>query len=293
MKLYKYRSIKYGQQLLLTGKLRASSFVKLNDPFDLSIDSLFHPSLGNDPEEIIDAMNSTLLEYDVIQGKEFSTKLKIIQSCLKNSSSEQIQNLRKEMLISGGLESYMEIAKTFEPLLIILKDLSKEDGIICFSKRPDINPLWAHYANNHAGIVIGFKPNVARNSLLILAKEVIYNDQRPFLAKTMKEYFRNSYSKADTEIMKEYLDKLYHSKCKSWSYEEELRVVTQTYIDPQLGYHDFSFYPDEVQDIYFGNKTLETDIHDTMAIALKINPSVKFYRMIPDKYSYDLIRQEI
>lgn len=293
MKLYKYRSIKYGKQLLSTGKLRASNYLKLNDPFDLNIDSLFPLDFGNNPEEIIDAMNSTLLTCNITQNKEFSPQLKILQSGLKSSSPEQILSLREEMLRSGSLESYKKIAITFEPLLTILRTSSERDGIICFSKAPDINPLWAHYADNHTGVVIGFKPSIAKNSLLTLAQNVSYDDQRPFLAKTMEEYFRNSYSKTNTNIMKEYLEKLYHSKCKSWSYEEELRVVIQTFIDPEVGYHDFSFYSDEIEDIYFGNKTLESDIHDIMAISIKINPSVKFYRMIPDKYSFNLIKKEL
>lgn len=52
--LYKYRTIEVTKSILNSCKLRASNFSKLNDPFDLTIESLFDPSFGKSAEEVVD-----------------------------------------------------------------------------------------------------------------------------------------------------------------------------------------------------------------------------------------------
>lgn len=78
-------------------------------------------------------------------------------------------------------------------------------GIFSFSARSDCPVLWAHYANNHAGIVIIF--DESRDDFLKTARPVIYSSSRP-----------------KTNVIN-VVDNMY-SKWQSWAYEQEYRVLS-------------------------------------------------------------------
>jgi hypothetical protein len=292
--LYKYRTIELAKKILETGMLRASNFSKLNDPFDLTIDSLFPPSFGQSPQEIVDTFTAVLLESGpVYESKNLSTKLAAIQSGLKKSSSENIESLKNELLKTDSFEALKNHLSISSTALDIFKYSFETDGIVCFSKRPNINPLWAHYADNHTGVVLGFRPNKSKDSCFILAQEVLYQDERPMMARNIKEYYKRSFFYSDIDNAREYVDKVHYSKCKSWEYEEELRLILPLHIDPTIGYRDILFHSNELEEIYFGYRTDDKYFQIIREMASRINPNVKFYRMVPDKYSYGLIKQEI
>lgn len=98
------------------------------------------------------------------------------------------------------------------------KDQIDSVGILCLSKRFDIPLMWAHYADNYTGVVLGFdvfegltleKPNTIDSTK--------YCDIGPV------DYSENRY-KYPNETQRSRLDFMYH-KDMNWSYEEEWRLV--------------------------------------------------------------------
>jgi hypothetical protein len=105
-------------------------------------------------------------------------------------------------------------------LLRTRQQISKTRGLLCFSKRWKSPVLWAHYANNHTGLCLGF--DLASR----FAKEVAYVKERIPKPRVL-----------DEEFMKQIL----FSKFEHWSYEHEYRcyVTLDDEID-NLYYADFN-----------------------------------------------------
>jgi hypothetical protein len=99
-------------------------------------------------------------------------------------------------------------------------DLKAQYGILCFSRSWTNPVIWAHYADKHHGLCLGF--NVPDDRL----KDVDYVENRlPFPSPIFPV---------------EDLDVLFATKYISWKYEQEIRAVLELK-KPEDGiyYHDF------------------------------------------------------
>jgi hypothetical protein len=93
-----------------------------------------------------------------------------------------------------------------------LKAVGRAYGITCFSEAPDNLLLWAHYADAHAGAVIGFRTDHGSFRALGSLLPVKYRVRRPVLP---------SAGPASTLLP------LLTTKSKHWAYEREWRVIAQ------------------------------------------------------------------
>lgn len=123
-------------------------------------------------------------------------------------------------------------------------------GIYSLSKTYNDELLWAHYANNHKGFCIEY------------ALDILINDN-----KFNKFYsFPVSYASKPPQIemtdvsSKDFiglLKKLAGTKSKRWSYEKEIRIITD-----KFGEQDYDFKA--VKSIYFGFRMPEDEIDKIM-----------------------------
>jgi hypothetical protein len=91
-------------------------------------------------------------------------------------------------------------------LLSTKQELSKDNGLICFSRTWRNPVMWTHYADNYKGICLGFE---VKDELL---REVNYVPERPSPPENLDEAFMMS---------------LLYSKFSHWSYEQEMRVYVK------------------------------------------------------------------
>lgn len=90
-------------------------------------------------------------------------------------------------------------------------ELSKEIGLLCFSRDWHNPVLWSHYANKHQGICLGF--DIPDTNL----KKVTYSDSRKrLLSKTEQSLRENRFDSM-------YLQELLLTKYAHWRYEDEMR----------------------------------------------------------------------
>lgn len=83
------------------------------------------------------------------------------------------------------------------------RELSEQNGVVCFSKTWKDPVLWSHYADKHRGVCLGFDvPNVWLH-------EVTYVEKRPPRPPTLDEAF---------------MKHLLFSKFAHWYYEQEYRA---------------------------------------------------------------------
>lgn len=88
--------------------------------------------------------------------------------------------------------------------------ISKEYGILCFSRKWHNPLLWSHYAEKHEGCALGFDISDDKTT------KVDYLNDRPLF--TWDEVPK------DNRVVENYFNKLIRTKFISWKYEEEYRL---------------------------------------------------------------------
>ena len=124
------------------------------------------------------------------------------------------------------------------------KEELKHFGILSLCATRHNQLLWAHYANNHTGICIGFKrtpTNILGNDAH--TTEVNYIKNHPTISAS---------SIKGSKAKKLAQHRVLHSKSELWQYEEEWRCVVSE------GDKTYTI-PGEISEIIFGCRTSESD----------------------------------
>jgi hypothetical protein len=260
--LYKYCNTK-GFDILDNLRLKAGILDNFNDPFELRLGINKDTALNNIKKEyktnpnIIDDWKQTLyfqkINYD-------------------NNSLEDIFKKFTEFQIKDFDE---QVPNTLREL---------ELGIICFSESPDVIQMWAHYTDNHTGIVIGIdESNFDKESIIT----VCYRDNMVLFPvtgvidnfdKNVKKYFREVLGRKETK----------------WSYEKEIRLYINLDQKDQDGNYYIEIPASLIREIYLGLRSSE----DTRLLAKCIKQKdeykhLKIFKMLRHESAYKLIPKEI
>jgi hypothetical protein len=150
-------------------------------------------------------------------------------------------------------------------------ELSKSNGLLCFSKSWGHPMLWAHYADKHRGICLGFDVNGAK------LEHVSYvNSRFPKPAKPQSGSF---------------VRKLLYTKFAHWSYEDEYRLYVS--LDDQENGVYFVPFSDELtlRQVVVGSESnlARPDVSNALkALAssveqFKARPAFKSFRIVKQK----------
>ena len=176
--LYQYTKVKHSEDLINNNLMFMRNLDQLNDP----------------------------LEGDLKCEFDNMIKITLDEEIFKDVSEEEKEIIKSEY-------KKMEIKK-----YKIGWDKVKETvSIACFSEKYDINPMWAHYADNHKGICVEY--NFWEDKLLrdicfpVYYVDKAYNNY--ICLKILKEF------KAKNRL----ISQLFLKKGKSWNYEKEWRIV--------------------------------------------------------------------
>lgn len=206
--VYKYRplGVKGGEArkntlgLISEGAAFFSSARNFNDPFDTAIGFDF----GEEPEEVFWWVNRYLKDYE--------------RDLPKKQRHRKAREIKDEVLAKG--------TGHLDHVQGLLQKLRYERfGLFCASAVPDDLLMWAHYADNHQGVVLGLSKTVLvrtaqgmamRHGRIMEALEVKYSGdlvRYPF------------YSRITMERRKQYLQSVIGTKSDHWAYEREFRLV--------------------------------------------------------------------
>ncbi len=281
--LYKYTQCSTAELILKNKKIRWNSPLNFNDIFELNY------SLGMDFEEtkavsIIAQKLATVIYDDTI---------KLYDTGLKNPKFNYMRkHLRKDSYpIEQFVETIKPVAKDTIPIVknIIEKEKErwkKEIGtyrILCFSESNDSGLMWKRYAEKHSGIVFQWKPIVAIDSPLYMARPVTYTDDIPEAATF--EYFTDvAIGLKPLPSADDFLT-LVTTKATSWSDENEWRIVSSKRIYDSGEYEDVPFSPQEINAVYLGSQIDIKDKQDILKIISTNFPHVNVYQAYIDNDS--------
>ncbi|MDQ8196406.1 DUF2971 domain-containing protein, partial [Coraliomargarita sp. SDUM461004] len=145
--------------------------------------------------------------------------------------------------------------------------ISQAFSIICFSKKFDSIQMWSHYADRHAGIVLGFDES-ANEILSEHVREVSYRNDPILYRHTINDEEWYLHSQA-----------IMHSKHYSWHQEEEVRLVIpndEGFIDEKSRFkQDFVSC---LKEIYFGVNCSDFDMENIALHCIQQSIDCKFFK---------------
>lgn len=213
--LYKFRSIpgdKDGrarlEQLIVGNELYAPTSDKFNDPFDAQADYKVTQQ-GDELREVV-------YRYFLAVGAP--------EEMARGFAQDDVLNSRKrtELLMK---ENHRKILQQL--------------GVYCLAANARDPLLWAHYAQDHRGIAVQFRPILDLKALLI--RPVEYNNTYPVI----DNYFDRKKRNLLAPLLR---------KSTSWSYEDEWRIIR----DGQPN-RTFSVRPEAITGVLLGLRISDED----------------------------------
>ena len=191
-----------------------------------------------------------------------------------------LENIKNKRL---KIARIMDLNDPFEMLAVklddpqvrtLLKNIKKENnarsGLLCFSESWSDPVQWAHYAEQHKGICLGFEVDST------LVKKVDYIEDR-----------------FEIEIPPtiEFVNKILLSKYKHWVYEKEYRMAVG--LNNKIGNLYFEYFSDNIQlkEIIVGSESSITRKEIKEALKDYDSP-VETFKARPAFKTFEIVRQK-
>lgn len=153
----------------------------------------------------------------------------------------------------------------------IIEDYMNQYRILSLSSNPQSPIMWAHYANNYSGICFEFE-----------FKEDLYDIHK--VAYIMHQY-DELYDPEEAELYKA-VEKSLLCKSKSWSYEEEYRIISKN------GEEYFCFDKSELTGVIIGHRSVElVHVQEIIDLANKRNIPVYYTFASTRDYKVNIIKK--
>jgi hypothetical protein len=142
----------------------------------------------------------------------------------------------------------------------------------CFSKAPTVSPMWAHYAQNHAGFVLEFDAEaIEKHFEDVLIKDVTYRDAPdPEIEYFLRRSAVTMKARHAIWLQQMVIAQAYYTKFTPWQYEEECRLVASDGDVEDVSGHKILFVPtDCLSTIIVGKNASEELVQRSKEIAAK------------------------
>lgn len=269
--LYKYRDCSfYNLENLKNDVVRLSTANSFNDPYDCGLThNLLHPLKRMLLHAFIDkyVVGKNITEEEITKLKNMTLETAIERMLGKEKFNEIKDELSQ--YLEDEIESieYREIKNKVELF-------QQESLVSCFSENMNSILMWSHYADNHKGFCIEY--DFSNHSLTESLHPVIYSDKIFDISPYIID--RNRFSNPSVNIYAAI------NKSKSWSYEQEWRLVFQ-------GTNPHNYTVPRAKSIFLGSKINNDDKQKLLNIANQNNISV--YQMKIHPREYKLIPEQI
>jgi len=272
---FKYMTARVAKIVLVNQKLRWSSPLLFNDPFDVQRDF----DLGFDIEEIKKPLvNELLALVSAKKVPDLSRKPRVeyFVNRLRREDYGDIRNIIiRELpgLIDEGIQSakngYQQLKNKWSQFIPHLR-------IFCLSEIPDSPLMWSHYSDSHKGVVVELEGLDSLDSAWLAAQPVTYQSSPPMLA-TIPEWVKSITGQQSIDLLS-LLPKYACTKTPEWEYEKEWRVVFSRRRGDTGLYTDYAFNPQELRSVYLGCGVSDDDDNDIVSLLSYDFAHVKVYR---------------
>jgi len=268
---YKYVTADVAYKILYSLQVKCSSPFLFNDPFDSQI--IVHHDVRD--------------EKDLVE-RTVGTICKSWKGYIKDGDDKgAAQIVCDEMLRDNNFvsERYQAFLRFYEDINKVMPAIAKTDRIFCVSEINDNLLMWAHYADNHTGVVIKLRCVPEKASALCAAKPIKYSLTMPLI--NMEDMF-DTVENASLKL----LEKILLTKSLDWGYEKEWRVVLKA----QNENNDFdyrSLFADELDSIYLGCRISDKDKRAIIDMVRTTRKNIKVFESRKNDLKFELEFLEI
>jgi hypothetical protein len=272
---YKYVTTETALKILTTRTVRYSSPVLFNDPFDTQT------RIGFDMEAL--EVEQMLAEevWDLCHAEKepvlhmaapLSRSVKRARDVVKNSPTKmnkegflEWSKLKPEMVVARSI-----IEQQDKRINDWWARAVKASRVFCVSEEWDNLLMWAHYGDDHRGVVIEFECLVELDTPLCVARKVQYVSRPPVIGRASGLIYWMTGQSAKRPDHGSFIFNLFLSKSEHWAYEKEWRVFIppQNILNPivpkspdgnEILFDLLTFNPKEISSVYFGCRMFADD----------------------------------
>lgn len=227
------------------------------------------------PPERVDVLQSGLIAYTepLVFNDPFEFELILSNPSPENVALAKARDLAADNAERSRLDRQIERLQDLEgQVRLTLEQAARSVGILSLSKTPDNLLMWAHYAKNHTGFLLGI--DTADEAWLEQQRRL----GRPEEPRQMKyASVRPSHARL-TEITQ---DDIWFTKSEEWRYEQEWRVTrwlqraARILELPDGPIHLFELPASAIREVILGCRASES-------LGFKVNQTVFFDRPCPN-----------
>jgi Protein of unknown function (DUF2971) len=286
---YKYTSARVAKTVLATRRLRYSSPLRFNDPFDVTQEL----RLNFDERGLYAALCERVAwltehgDATPVRHPVFGPLLRLAMDAGADARRAMASELRRQAgsPTPGQAEALKELKDRWRVLVPTFR-------ILCLSEVNDSAPMWYHYADGYKGIVLQFSAVEDVDSVFRVARPVVYQDT-PSIADA-NAWVSCVLHEGDARWQDLFMEYLYVKK-REWSYEKEWRVPVpgRRRSDDNELFGDYGFHARELTAIYFGPRCSEQDREDLLKLLAHGLDHVEDYQMDFDTQQARLVARTI
>lgn len=276
---YKYVPAETALKILQNRTLKYSCPAIFNDPFDCQTRMDFNFEVRDLVEAFLEELYLMTHAAEEPVGDESVALFRDIQKMWRIAKQSK-RKMPKDIWIKETkslAEETVQLCKGYlEEMNNWKEQLSKATRVLCLAEEPDNLLMWAHYSQDHKGVVLKFRCLSKSGSPLLASRKVNYSDKPPTIAE-LDDYVKYLTGQSPDLIdYKTGFIKLFTTKSDHWFYEQEWRVFIPPFDieKPSIKIDDkgneilfdlVPFHSQELHSIYFGCKILDEDHDDLMA----------------------------
>ena len=267
--LYKYYPPDTAIKVLGSGSVRFSPFLDFNDPFELNI----HPNESFTPFDFGFAIANNVM--GAIKNNETLKTDGPIQQLIKAFQEGKIQMSAEDFAMDIGV---MMANKKFAPepsnwSKVVHHRMAQAIRAFCLSERFDNLLMWAHYAKDHKGYVVGFDVHQDTAEFARMAP-MVYRDEFP----TNDDAFRTAGVFIGRTVQSDqdfthYVQHKLLTKSSAWAHEKEWRALGGPIEEPLVRIQSKAFVS-----LHVGCRDDNETTANAIRLAKSINPEIKVYR---------------
>jgi len=259
---YKYVTAKVAKIVLATKKLRWSSPLLFNDPFDVTQDL----RLNFDEAKLNAILNhrwAALMEEGDHTNSVKHPALAYLLRVAMRATPEVRRAMANELRQSESTTTSGQM-HSFKMLKDMWKEMVPTFRVLCLSELHNVTPMWLHYADEYKGVVLQFSAVDELDSAFLMARPVIYQDTPPAIADP-NVWVDCMFGQGKTSYMDLFTEYQY-VKTNAWSYEKEWRIVSGARPGESGLFADYGFHSLEITGLYFGSRCSAEDRSDLIAL---------------------------
>lgn len=274
---FKYTTAETAKLIVSSRKLRWSSPLLFNDPFDHQTGFAF-PFTGREFSKAFLEASMGVVFGDAQFSPPHQTKYGDILRIARANRDRCPRDKFETDLQAAAAEMASNFPGLSEELNANLTEQLTRSRVLCLTERGDNLVMWSHYANSHRGVAFKFRRLEHVNHRFLAAQPVQYSDESvSFLG--LQEYIDELFGLAKHDLLPRVWD-LAFRKHADWRYEQEWRVHVALLAgeDTGLKYSDDEESPELFEAIYLGCRMDQRSAAELVQLIREKLPLTKIFQ---------------